>query len=58
MQWLETSKYKIFLILLKFHNLWNLLNVFMKTNYENIYLNVSYDFSKFDVSKKSRCDDF
>jgi len=29
----------------------------MKKIYENIYLNVSYDFSKFDGSKKSRCDD-
>jgi hypothetical protein len=25
-------------------------------NNENIYLSVSYDFSKFDGSKKSRCD--
>jgi hypothetical protein len=28
-----------------------------KNNYENIYFNVSYDFSKFDGSKKLRCDD-
>ncbi len=54
--WLETSKYTIFLILLKFQNLWNFINVFILKNYENIYLNVSYDFSKFDGLKKSRCD--
>jgi len=29
----------------------------LEKNNENIYLNVSYDFSKFDGSKKSRCDD-
>jgi hypothetical protein len=52
MQWLGTSKYKIFLILLKFQNLWNLINLFQKTNYENVHLSVSYDFSKFDVSRK------
>jgi hypothetical protein len=55
MQWLETSKYTIILILLKFQNLLNLINVIMKKNYENICLNVFYDFSKFDGSKKSRC---
>jgi len=27
-----------------------------KKNYETIQLNVSYDFSKFDGSKNSRCD--
>jgi hypothetical protein len=27
-----------------------------KIIYENIYLSVSYDFSMFDGSKKSRCD--
>jgi hypothetical protein len=57
MQWLETSKYKIYLILLKFQNLWNLQNVLIKKNYETIYLNVYYEFSKFDGFNKSRCDD-
>jgi hypothetical protein len=52
MQWLETSKYTIFLILLEFQNLWKLINVVIKKNYENNYLNVSYDFSKFNGSKK------
>jgi hypothetical protein len=28
----------------------------LKKNYEKNYLNVSYDFSKFDRSKKSKCD--
>jgi len=28
----------------------------LKRNYEKIYLSVSYDFSKFDGSKKSKCD--
>jgi hypothetical protein len=28
----------------------------LENTYENIYLSVSYDFSKFDGSKKSRCD--
>jgi hypothetical protein len=55
MQWLGTSKYTIFLILLKFQNLWNLINVFIRKN-KNIYLNVSYDFSKFDGSKKAKVD--
>jgi hypothetical protein len=31
--------------------LWNVINVFKK-NYENVHLSVSYDFSKFDGSKK------
>jgi hypothetical protein len=34
-----------FLILLKFQNIWNLINLFIK-KYENIYLSVSYDFFK------------
>jgi hypothetical protein len=51
MQWLETSKYTIFLIIY-----WNFkiygtkINVFIKKFNEKIYLNVSYDFSKFDES--------
>jgi hypothetical protein len=32
--------------------LWNLINVVVKKIYENIYLSVFYDFSKFDGSKK------
>jgi len=44
------------LILLKFQNLRNLINVLIKKNYENIYLSVSYEFSNFDGFKKSRCD--
>jgi hypothetical protein len=51
MQWLETSKYTIFLTWLEIQNLWNLINVLIK-KYENMYLNVSYDISKFDGSKK------
>jgi hypothetical protein len=51
MQWLRTSKYTIFLILLKFQNLWNLINFYLFIN-ENIYLIVSYDFLKFDGSSK------
>jgi hypothetical protein len=51
MQWLRTSKYTIFFILLELQILWNLINVFIKENFENIYLNVSYDFSKFDGRK-------
>jgi len=43
---------KLFLILLKIQNLWNLINVLLKKMYENIYLNVSYDFSKFNGSRK------
>jgi hypothetical protein len=45
-------KIHIFLILLKFQNLWNLINVLIKKSYENIHLSVSYDFSKFNGSKK------
>jgi hypothetical protein len=52
MQCLGTSTYTIFLILLKFKNLRNLINVLIKKNYVNIYLSVSYDFSKFNESKK------
>jgi hypothetical protein len=51
MQWLGTSKYTILLILLKFQNLWNLINVLIK-NFKNIYLNGYSDFSKVDGSKK------
>jgi hypothetical protein len=51
MQWLGISKYTIFLILLKFQNLWNLINVFIKNNCENIYLSVFYEFLKFDGYK-------
>jgi hypothetical protein len=51
---------------IKTHNILNIveisksmepINVLIKKNCENIYLSVSYDFSKFDGSKKSRCDD-
>jgi hypothetical protein len=42
----------MFLILLEFQKLWDLINVFIKKNYEIFYLNVSYDFSKFDGSRK------
>jgi len=54
MQWLGTLKYIIFLILLGFLNLWNLIHLFIKNNLwnENVHLIVSYDFSKFDESKK------
>jgi hypothetical protein len=52
MKWLGTSKYIIFLTLLKFQNIWNLINVFQNCFNENVHLNVSYDFSKFDGSKK------
>jgi len=48
---IKKIKIQIFFILLKFQNLWNIINVFKK-NYENVHLNVSYDFSKFDGSKK------
>jgi hypothetical protein len=56
MQWLGTPKYTIFLKLLISQNLWNLINVLIEKIYEFFYLNVCYDFSKFDESKKSRCD--
>jgi len=52
MQWLRTSKYTIFFILLKFQSLFKLINLFQIYIYENIHLNVSYDFSKFNGSKK------
>jgi len=32
------------------------LNKFIQKNNENVHLNVSYDFSRFNGSKKSRCD--
>jgi hypothetical protein len=41
MQWLETLN--IIFLLLKFQNLWNLINLFNKKNYENISLSVSYE---------------
>jgi hypothetical protein len=34
---LKTSKYIIFLRLLKFQRLWNLMNVLNKKNYENMF---------------------
>ncbi len=52
---------------IKIHNIFDIIEIskYMEPNkctrikiYENIYLNVSYDFPKFDGSKKSRCDDF
>ncbi len=55
MQWLGTSKYNIFLILLKFQNPCNQINVFIK-KIMNIYLNVSYDFQSSMGLGKSRCD--
>jgi hypothetical protein len=55
MQWLRTSKYKILLILLGFQNLWNSINLFIKNNYENVHLNVSYEFHSSMGWKKSRC---
>ncbi len=33
---IRNSKYTMFLILLKFKNLWNLINVFIKNFYEKI----------------------
>jgi hypothetical protein len=56
MQWLRTSKYTIFLILLKFQNLWNLINVLIQFFYETIYLNVINDFKKFNGFNKIKCD--
>jgi hypothetical protein len=55
--WLWTSKYIILLILLRFQNLWNLINLFQKNN-ENVHLNVSYDFSNFKSMnpRKWRCE--
>jgi hypothetical protein len=44
MQRLGTSKYKIFLILLGFQNLWNLIIYSLNVFNENVCLNVSYDF--------------
>jgi hypothetical protein len=55
MQWLGTLGHTIFLILLRFQNLWNLINVFIKKFYENVYINVSYDFSKFNGSRIIKC---
>jgi hypothetical protein len=52
MQWLGTSKYIIFLILLGFQDLWKLINIFIIKIYENVHLSVSNDFSKFDGSRK------
>jgi hypothetical protein len=40
MQWLQTWKYTIFMILLIFQNLWNPINVIIKNIYKNIYWNV------------------
>ncbi len=44
MQWLRTSKYKIFWISLNFQKLYNLTNVPQNVFNENIYLCVSYIF--------------
>jgi len=49
---IKTSKYIIFLILLEFKNLWNLINVVIKKNYEIFYVSVAYDFTKFNGFKK------
>ncbi len=55
MQWLRISKYIIFLILLRFQNLWNLINELIKKK-EFFNLNISYDFSKLDGLRKSKHD--
>jgi hypothetical protein len=44
MQWLRIAKYTVFLILLKFQNLWNLINVLILKIMNNLI--VSYDFLK------------
>ncbi len=49
---IKNTKKIIFLILMKSQNLWNLINLLIKKNYENIYLSVFYDFSKFNGFKK------
>jgi len=46
MQWLGTTKYTIFLILLSFQNLRHLINVFTKNNNETVHLNVILWFFK------------
>ncbi len=48
MQWLRTSKYRIFLILL--------INVLIQFFYEIIYLNVINDLKKFNGFNKIKCD--
>jgi hypothetical protein len=56
MQWLETLKYRILLKLLKFQNLWNLINVFIKTIIK-IFIEVfPMIFQILMGPKKSRCD--
>jgi hypothetical protein len=43
-------------ILLRFQNLWNLINVFKKKIYENVHLSVSCFFQSSMNPRKSRCD--
>jgi hypothetical protein len=46
------------LILLRFQNLWNLINVFKQIFNENVHLSVFYDFQSLMGPKKSRRDIF
>jgi hypothetical protein len=49
---IKNIKINNFLILLELKNLWNLINVLIKKNYEIFYVSVAYDFTKFDGFKK------
>jgi len=50
---IKNIKYAIFLILLKFQNLWNLINVFIKKLWKYL-LSVSYDFKVWWVQENQR----
>jgi len=52
MQWLGTSKYTIFLIILKLQKLWNLIYVLLKSFLWKYLFEYSNDFSKFIGSNK------
>jgi hypothetical protein len=56
MQWLGTSKYTIFLTLLKFQNLWNLINVLIKNIWKYLFKCVLYIFKSSMGPKNLRCD--
>jgi hypothetical protein len=56
MQWLEISKYKIFLISLNFENIYKLTNVVTKNLLWKSLFNVYYIFVKLDGSSKMKYD--
>jgi hypothetical protein len=53
---IRNNKIHNILDIIDFQNLWDLINVFKQKKYENVHLNISYDFQSSMGPRKSRCD--